>query len=144
MKIFAVNKKAEFDYEILERFEAGIALTGHEAKSIKMGHINLSGSHVIVKGKNASVIGMSVSSFQPINRPEKYDSERVRKLLLNEKELGYLAGKLREGLTLLPIKLYNKKSFMKLELGLGRGKKKWDKREALKKRETEREIRREI
>ncbi len=144
MKIFSVNKRAEFDYEILETIEAGIVLSGHEVKSIKSGRVNLSGAHAIIRNGGAELVGMSVPSFQPANVPEKHESERTRSLLLKKKEILELGNKLKSGLTLIPIKLYNKSGFLKILLGLGRGRKKHDKREVIKKREADREIRKFI
>lgn len=144
MKVFSVNKRAEFDYEILETIEAGIVLSGHEAKSIKSGRVNLSGTHAIIRNGVAELIGMSVPSFQPTNAPESHDSERTRSLLLKKKEILELGNKLKSGLTLIPIKLYNKNGFLKISLGLGKGRKKHDKREVIKKRESDREIRKFI
>lgn len=141
MSSFAFNKTAKFDYEILEAFEAGIILTGHEAKSIKMGHVDLTGSRATARGTALTVIGMKIPSFQPKNAPPEYDLSRTRKLLLNKKEIEYLTGKLQSGLTLIPLSVYTKKGIIKLELGLGKLRKKSDKRELIKKRETEREIR---
>ena len=139
-----MNKKAIFDYEILETFVAGIELLGHEAKSIKMGRFDLSGSHAVIRGNEAYLVGSTIHPFQVKNAPDNYDPTRTRKLLLTRKEINYLLGKLNEGLTIVPIKSYNKRGFVKIELGLGRGKKKADKRETIKKREVEREIRRAI
>ena len=139
-----MNKKAAFDYEILETFVAGIELLGHEAKSIKMGRFDLSGSHAVIRGNEAYLVGSTIHPFQVKNTPDNYDPMRTRKLLLTRKEINYLLGKLNEGLTIVPIKSYNKRGFVKIELGLGRGKKKADKRETIKKREAEREIRRAI
>ena len=139
-----MNKKAAFDYEILETFVAGIELLGHEAKSIKMGRFDLSGSHAVIRGNEAYLVGSTIHPFQVKNTPDNYDPMRTRKLLLTRKEINYLLGKLNEGLTIVPIKSYNKRGFVKIELGLGRGKKKADKRETIKKREVEREIRRAI
>lgn len=140
-KILAENKKAYFDYDILEKFEAGIELTGHEVKSAKMGRASLKSAHGIIRGGEAFVIGLEISSFQPNNTPEDYDPKRVRKILLNQKEINYLTGKLQEKLTLITTKMYSKGGLIKIELGLGKGRKKKDKREYLKKREVDREIR---
>ncbi len=137
-----INKKARFDYEILEKFEAGVALTGHEAKSVKTGHVNLAGAHAIIRDGEGFLVGMNIPSFQPKNAPANYDSMRTRKLLLQKKEINYLIGKTKSGLTLVPVRLYNRGARVKLELGLARGKKQYDKRETIKKRETEREIKR--
>ena len=144
MEPYSVNKKATFDYEILETFVAGIELLGHEAKSIKMGRFDLSGSHAVIRGNEAYLVGSTIHPFQVKNAPDNYDPMRTRRLLLTRKEINYLLGKLNEGLTIVPLKSYNKRGFVKIELGLGRGKKKADKRETIKKREVEREIRRAI
>lgn len=138
------NKKARFDYEILETFEAGIALTGHEVRSIRSGHVNIAGTHAVVRGGEIFIVGLQIPSFQPENMPEGYDAGRTRKLLLSKSEIAAIAGKLQQGLTLVPIKLYTRKRFLKLEIGIARGKKRHDKREAIKKREAERDIRRKI
>ncbi len=144
MEPYSVNKKATFDYEILETFIAGIELLGHEAKSVKMGRFDISGSHAVIRGNEAYLVGSTIHPFQVKNAPDNYDSMRTRKLLLTRKEINHLLGKLNEGLTIVPLKSYNKRGFVKIELGLGRGKKKADKRETIKKREVEREIRRAI
>lgn len=136
------NRKARFDYEILEKFEAGIILSGHEAKSIKTGHVNLAGAHAIVRNGEVFLVGMDVPSFQPKNAPANYDPMRTKKLLLGKKEIAYFTGKTKSGLTLVPLRLYNKGARVKVELGLARGKKQYDKRETIRKRETEREIKR--
>lgn len=138
------NKKARFDYEILETLEAGIALTGHEVRSVRSGHVNISGAHAIVRGGEVFLMGLQIPSFQPGNVPDGYDAGRIRKLLLSRKEINEISSKLQQGLTLIPLKLYNKKRFMKLELGLARGKKNRDKRETIKKREVNREIKRSL
>lgn len=140
MKAIAENRRVRFDYEILEKFDAGIELTGHEVKSIKSGYANLTGSYVVMRDGGPSILGMKVSSFQPKNAPADYDSERTKKLLLTKKEINYLTGKLQENLTLVPMRLYTKRGLVKIELGLGRGRKKKDKREYLKKREAKREM----
>jgi len=146
VKVLAENKKAYFNYEILEKFEAGISLIGQEVKSIKLGHINLAGSYVIID-KNSEVfwIGAKVPPYQPNNAPADYSPERSRKLLLKKKEINYLIGKSRQrGLTLIPLKVYTKNAKIKLEFGIGKGKKEIDKREIIKKRETDKDIEREL
>ena len=140
MKAIAENRRVRFDYKILEKFDAGIELTGHEVKSIKSGYANLTGSYVVMRDSAPHILGMKVSSFQPKNAPADYDSERTKKLLLTKKEINYLTGKLQENLTLVPLRLYTKRGLVKIELGLGRGRKKKDKREYLKKREAKREM----
>ncbi|KKU91535.1 MAG: SsrA-binding protein [Candidatus Jorgensenbacteria bacterium GW2011_GWA1_48_11] len=141
MPELAINKRAFFDYEILEKFPAGLALTGHETKSIKMGRANIAGAHAVSRNNEIFLLGMDISSFQPKNAPPDHEPQRTRKLLLKKEEIKYLTGKIQSGLTLLPIKLYTDRGLVKIELGLGRGRKKQDKREVLKKRETQKEIR---
>lgn len=139
------NKKAFFDYEILEKFEAGLSLRGFEVKSLKNGRGNLVGSRVLIRGEEAFVVNMDIQPYQPTNAPKDYDSIQTRKLLLHKKEIKYLAGKANErGLTLIPIRVYTKGNLVKLEFGVARGKKKYDKRETIKKRETRRKIERTL
>jgi len=149
MKVLATNKKAYFDYQILEKFEAGIFLIGQEVKSIKSGRISLKGSYVVlkesIKGKTPEVflIGSDIPPYQPKNAPPDYDSQRSRKLLLKKQEIKYLIGKSKQkGLTMIPLKVYTKRGKIKIEFALVKGKKRADKRELIKKREIEREIRR--
>lgn len=145
MKTFALNKRAKYDYNILETFEAGLVLKGYEVKAIKTGRISLKGAYVIIKDDEAYLINAHVSPYQPKNIPEDYDPNRSRKLLLHKEKIKSLIGKSKErGLTLVPIKVYTKKSKIKLEFGIGRGKKKIDKRELIKKREVKREIERKL
>ena len=140
MAVFAQNKKARFDYEILETFQAGIVLIGQEVKAIKTGHISIKGSYVIVKENELFLIGANIAPYQPKNAPKDYDPERLRKLLLTKSEIKHLIGKIKQkGLTLVPIKVYTVKGKVKIIFGIGRGKKKYDKREAIKKREFDRE-----
>ncbi len=120
-------------------------LKGHEVKSIKTGHISLKGSYVTIKDGEAYLLNALISPYQPKNTPEDYEPTRSRKLLLHKKELKYLLGKGKmKGLTLVPIRVYNKKGKIKLEFGIGRGKRKIDKRELIKKREDKRKIERAI
>lgn len=140
MTNLAENKRAGFDYEILEKFQAGIELIGHEVKSAKMGHFNLAGAHAILKDNEIFLLGASIPSFQPGNAPENYDSERTKKLLLKRDEIKYLLGKIKAGLTLVPIRAYTNRGLIKLEIGLARGRKKSDKRELIKKREFKRNL----
>ena len=141
MSTYIANKKAHFNFEILEEFEAGIVLYGHEAKSVRAGKGKLEGGHVLVRGGEAYVVGISISPYQEANTPKGYDPERVRKLLLSQKEIAHLEEKGEQaGLTVVPLKLYNNGRKIKLEIALARGKKKTDKRETIKKRETKREI----
>ena len=145
MRNLANNKKAFFNYEILERFEAGLVLTGQEVKSIKLGRINLAGSYVILKNEEAFLINANIPPYQPKNAPSDYNPTQPRKLLLKKAELKYLLGKSQQkSLTLMPLRVYTKKGKIKLEFGIARGKKKTDKREIIKKRETAREIERKL
>src|SRR3990167_5273880 len=139
MSTYATNPKAHFDYQILETFEAGLKLTGQEVKSIKNGKVSLKGAYVKILNGEAWLLGAIVSPYQANNVPPDYDQQRNRKLLLKKSELAYLQSKSQEqGLTLVPLKIYSKKNLIKLEIGLARGKKKYDKREAIKKKEFER------
>jgi len=142
MANYAENRKARFDYEILETFEAGLALTGQEVKSIRFGRAQIAGSYVTFQREELYLVGANIPPYQPANAPSSYDPQRSRKLLLHSKEIKYLFGKSKErGLTLAPIRLYNKGAQIKLEFGVARGKKKYDKRETLKRRAAEREMR---
>lgn len=146
MKVFAENKKAYFNYDIIEKFEAGIALTGQEVKSIKTGHISINGAYVVIdKNGEAFLIGSTIPPYQPKNVPVNYRPDRSRKLLLKKKEINYLIGKSKQkGLTLIPLKVYTKNGKIKLEFGVGKGKKKFNKKELIKKRQIDREIQREL
>ncbi|MDO8558276.1 MAG: SsrA-binding protein SmpB [bacterium] len=139
------NKRAYFDYKVLETYEAGIELLGFEVKSVRKGSMSLRASFVTVKDGQLWLTNAVISPFQPQNTPAGYDSSRSRKLLLHKKEIARLIGKLKEkGLTMVPLKVYNKNSKIKVEIGVVRGKKQYDKRDTIKKRDTEREIRREV
>ena len=141
MSSYISNKKAHFNYEVLETFEAGLVLFGYEVKAIRTGRGKLEGGHVVIRGKEAFLVGVSISYFQEANTPKSYDPERVRKLLLSKKELAKLQREGEQaGLTIVPIKLYNNGRNVKLEIALVRGKKKADKRESIKKRDVKRDI----
>tara|TARA_Y100000310_G_C20695115_1_gene825101 strand:+ start:4644 stop:5096 length:453 start_codon:yes stop_codon:yes gene_type:complete len=142
MAEIAINKRAKFDYEILDTCTAGLELIGHEVKSLKKRGVSLSGAHVIIRKGEAFLIGMEISSFQPGNEPENFKSGRTLRLLLKKSEISYLFGKTQSGLTIVPIKLYdNVRGKIKIDIALARGRKKHDKRELIKKREAKREIR---
>ncbi|MBI2592613.1 MAG: SsrA-binding protein SmpB [Candidatus Colwellbacteria bacterium] len=137
------NKRTHFDYNVLEKFEAGIVLSGHEVKSVKAGRLNLAGAFVIIKGNEAWLINAELPPYQAANTPEGYEPARTRKLLLSKKEIKTLIGKTKEsGLTVVPLRAYLKNGKVKLEIGLARHKKARDKRETIRKRETDREINR--
>ena len=139
------NKKVFFNYEILERFEAGIELQGLEVKSLRAGQGSLEGTHVTVRGGEAYIIGMNIPPYQPKNAPPGYEPKRNRRLLLTKQEISTLAGiESKRGLTIVPISVYNKGRKLKVTVASVRGKKKFDKRESIKKRESDREIRRTL
>lgn len=145
VKILAENKKAYFNYQILEKFEAGIVLFGQEVKSLKTNAVNLSGSYVVIKDNEVFWIGANISPYQPGNIGSNYNPGRSRKLLLKKSEIKYLIGKAKQkGLTLIPLRVYTIKGKIKLEFAITTGKKKFDKRESIKKREIERELKREL
>ena len=144
MAHYAENRKARFDYEILEKYEAGIELLGTEVKSVRGGQMSLEGAFVIVRGGEAFLINSNIPPYQVKNAPKDYDPLRNRKILLTKKEISDLAGSEKnKSLTIVPISVYNKGRKSKLEIALVKGKKKFDKRETIKKRDTDREIRRE-
>ena len=141
MKIIATNKKAYYDFEIIEKYEAGIVLEGSEVKAIRAGRVNLKDSFIkIVKGE-PFVFGMHISHLNSANPYFKPDEKRPRKLLLHKKEINKLIGKTSEkGYTIVPLKLYfNKKNLVKLEIALAKGKTLHDKRETIKRKIMERE-----
>lgn len=145
MSTYISNKKAYFDFEILKTYEAGLVLFGYEVKSIRAGKGKLTGGHVIVRGGEAFLVGISISPFQPLNTPKKYDPERPRKLLLSKKQLVELERHTEtERLTAIPTKLYSNGRNIKLEIAVARGKKKHDKRESLKDRDSKRDIQRTL
>ncbi len=148
MTTFVDNKKAHFNYEILEKFEAGIELLGFEVKSIKNNQGSLEGSYVVVRGGEAYIMNLFIPPYQEKNTPKDYEPRRNRRVLLTKKEIKKLAevemSAGRGGLTIVPISLYNKSNLIKVTLAVVRGKKKFDKRETTKKRETDRIVRREF
>ena len=145
MTDIAHNKRAYYDYEILEKFEAGLVLRGFEVKSIKTGHISLKGSFVTVRKAELYLTNANIPPYQHAGRIINYDPTGPRKLLLHRKELNYLIGRSRtEGLTLIPLSVYNKKRHIKLQFALAKGKKKYDKRQSIKEREDKRRIERTL
>ncbi len=145
MATLAENKKARFNYEIVESFEAGIELKGYEVKAVKAGRANLAGAFATVHDNQIWLTNADIPPYQPKNTPADYEPTRPRRLLLKRKEIAYLTGKMTaERLTLVPLKLYNKGGRIKVELGLARGKRQYEKRAVIKKRETQREIRRTL
>jgi len=144
MAHYAENRKARFNYEILEKYESGIELLGVEVKSVRGGQMSLEGAFVIIRGGEAYLINANIPPYQAKNTPKDYDPLRNRKLLLTKKEIAELSGNDKnKSLTIVPISVYNKGRKIKVEIALVKGKKKFDKRETIKRRETDREIRRE-
>jgi len=145
MRVIATNKKAYFNYEILERLEAGISLMGSEVKSIREGRISLKESHAEIKGGEVYLLNCHISPYEAANR-FNHEPLRERKLLLHRQEIKRLTGKTREkGLTLVPTKiLINDKGKVKVEISLARGKKAYQKREVIRERDREREMRSEL
>jgi len=145
MKTVALNRKASFNYDLLETFEAGIALQGSEVKSIRDGRISLKESYAEVKNGEVFLISAHISPYEAANR-FGHDPKRDRKLLLHRQEIKRLTGKIKEkGLTLVPTKvLLNDRGRVKVEIALAKGKKTYQKREAIKTREVERELRAEL
>ena len=134
------NKRAYYDYHILETHEAGIELRGFEVKSVRKGNVSLRGAFATIKGSELWLTNGHIGAYQSGNTPTDYDPTRPRRLLMHKKEIGHLIGKLKEkGLTLMPLKMYNKHGKIKVEVGVARGKKQYDKREVIKKRDTVRE-----
>ena len=139
------NKKIGLDYEILETFEAGIELIGTEVKSIRNHQGSLLGSHITVRGGEAFLIASNIPPYQEKNAPADYEPKRNRRILLKKRELQALATlEKKNGLTIVPISMYNKGKKIKVSVAIVRGKKKYDKRQDIKKRDTDREIRREF
>lgn len=137
------NRKAKFDYEIVETKEAGIVLTGTEIKSIRLGNANLKDSYAIIKNNEVFLLGMHISPYKEGNI-FNHDELRTRKLLLHKKEILKLRDKLEiEGYTLVPIKLYFNKNKAKILLGVAKGKKSYDKRESIKQRDIDRELKKQ-
>lgn len=147
MPTLAKNKQAYYDYEILEKIEAGIVLTGPEVKSVKAGQMNLKGSYITINNKNDGwLINCHISPYKPAQMAQKnYIPTRTRKLLMKKNELISIRTKTHKtGLTLLPLSVYTKGDLIKIEVSIVKGRKKYDKREMIKKRDTEREMRRKM
>ena len=131
------NRKARFDYEIIEEYESGIVLSGAEVKSVREGGTSMTGARVLIEGNGAYVIGMNIPKYR-FDSSEEYDAGRRRKLLLHRGEIVEIQSKMRSaGLTVVPVRLYNKGSLVKVKIALVRGKKKFEKREVIKKRESQ-------
>ncbi len=142
----ANNRKVYFDYEILETITAGIELLGLEVKSLRTHPAGLDGAYITIRGGEAYMMQMSIPPYQPSNTPVDYDPTRIRKLILTKQEIRKLADieSAKGGLTIVPLRVYSKGRKMKVDIAVVRGKKKYDKRETIKKRETDRDIRRTL
>ncbi len=139
------NKKASLNYEWLEIYEAGVELLGGEVKSLKNRLGSLDGARTLIRGKEAYVVGMFIPPYQASNLVGEYDPYRTRRLLMKKKEIAELEERLsQKGLTIVPLSVYNKGKLVKVKIALVRGKKKFDKREDLKKKEAKRDIAREL
>ncbi|MBE3550311.1 MAG: tmRNA-binding protein SmpB [Brockia lithotrophica] len=143
-RVFAENRKAFHDYHIEERYEAGISLLGSEVKAVRQGRVNLRDSYVRIRDGEAYVVGMHISPYEKASAFVP-DPTRTRKLLMHRREIERLMGKVQtEGYTIVPLSLYGKGRWIKLEIGLAKGKKLHDKREALRERAVRREIERTL
>lgn len=137
------NRKAKYDYDILETYEAGIVLKGTEIKSIRKGAANLKDSYALIRNGEIYIIGMHISKYEEGNI-FNHDETRTRKLLLHKKEIKKIKGNVeKEGMTIIPIKLYFKKNKVKILLAVAKGKKNYDKRESIKKKDIERQMQKE-
>lgn len=144
MPTYSRNKKAYADYHILETKEAGIVLSGAEVKSIRNGQINLKGSYITIANNAAYIINAHISPYAFAKNQQTYHPTAPRTLLLHKKEIAYLQGKSAEkGLTIVPLSLYTKGRHIKVELGIVKGKKQYDKKQDIKKRDIERDMRRQ-
>ncbi len=141
---YANNRKAFHDYHVLETVEAGIVLTGTEAKSVRAGRISLREAYVRIEHGEAWLHGAHIAPYEQGNR-YNHEPTRPRKLLLHRGQIGHLTGKVKEGgVTMVPLRVYDKRGYLKVEVALARGKKQWDKRQAIAKREASREIDRAV
>ena len=147
MPILAYNKRANYDYNLTDKYEAGLVLLGHEVKSVRNKNLSLKGAYVILKQTKKNLpelylINCHIAKYKKAGSLDNYNPERSRKLLLKKNEIKNLIGKKKErGLTLVPIKFFTKHNLIKLEFALGKGKKKFDKREDIKKKELDRSMR---
>lgn len=143
MTDIARNKRAGFDYTLQDRYEAGLVLTGGEVKSVKTGHASLKGAFVTVRGNELYLTNCLIPRYAHAGTKTHHEDTRPRKLLLRRREIRSLIGKARvEGLTLVPLRLYSKRQLVKLEFAVGKGKKQYDRRSDIGKREAKRRIER--
>ena len=146
MSTLIKNKKAYYDYNILEEFEAGLVLSGAEVKAIKLGHLSIKGAFISLKGKKVLLKNMHVSRYKLAGQKQKaYNPDQDRELLLKKKEIQYLHGKMSmKGLTIIPISVYTTRRLIKVKIALVKGKKKFDKREAIKNKDIKMNIARKL
>ncbi|MEK9158204.1 MAG: SsrA-binding protein SmpB [Patescibacteria group bacterium] len=145
MAEYVTNPKAGFDYEILETIEAGLVLKGIEVKAIKSGKASIKGSFIKIIGGKPQLIGATISPYQPNNTPDEYNPNASRSLLLSKKEINVFTDLSKsQGVTLIPLKIYDSKGKLKLLVGIARGKKKYDKRSTIKKKDLARSKQRGI
>jgi SsrA-binding protein len=142
METLAINKRAQYDFEFLETFEGGLVLTGPEVKSAKAGHIQLKGAFIMMRDGAPWLKNALIARYEPAGQQESYDPYRNRKILIRRHDINRLIGKINtQGLTLVPIRVYTHRNLVKISFALARGKKKFEKRAAIKKREVDRQIR---
>jgi SsrA-binding protein len=144
MRLLAKNRRATYDYDITERIVAGIALSGSETKSIKTGSASLKGSFVILNGGEAYLVNAHVTPYAHAGNKADLDPTRQRKLLLHRRQLDHLVEQKRAGLSVVPTALMLTGRLVKVEIGIGRGRKRYDKREQIKRRDTSREVARRL
>lgn len=145
MTTLATNKRASFDYTLGDHYEAGLVLSGEEVKSVKTGHVSLKGAFVTVRGEELFLTNAFIPRYLHAYKETPHEDTRSRKLLLRRSEIRSLIGKVRvQGLTLVPIRLYTRKQLVKLEFAVGKGKKDFDKRADIGKKEADRRIRRAL
>lgn len=143
MNDYAYNKRANFDFEIMETFEAGIALLGVEVKSVRAGHMSLRGAFVTMHNGSAYLTNANIPAWQTANTPGQYDPTRSRRLLFTASQLKYFIGKtIEQGLTLIPVRVYPKGSVIKVEIALAKGKKAYNKKEKKKEQDIKRDVER--
>ncbi len=145
MPTLVKNKKAFYNYHILEKMEGGLVLIGQEVKALKEGKGSLFGSFLSIKSGEVYLVNCNITPYQPKNTPKNYNPQRDRKVLLNKNEIKNLIGKTKEkGVTFIPLSIYTKKNYIKLEFAVAKGKKKYDKREAIKKRDIDRNLQKKL
>lgn len=145
MSDYAINRQASYEYAILETYEAGLALAGFEVKAVRSGRLNLRGAFAVPRGTEIFLTNAAIAPYQPKNTPQNYAPDRARKLLLHKKEIAALIGKIhKSGLSLIPLRVYAKNRRIKVLLGVAKRKKMKDKREAIRARDAEREVGRDV